>query len=132
MKRRSVQRAYENIRPDEAARERMLRNILDSSEIPPAGKDERLMREKMKPIVLVAIISAAILLMGCAVVIFGLQDLIIGVTSTYGYGEILDSEGNALVEKELMADVISLHGFINSPTYLAHQEWFEFSRFVYT
>ena len=30
MKRRSVQRAFENIRPDEEAKERMLRNILNS------------------------------------------------------------------------------------------------------
>ena len=31
MKRRSVQRAYEHIRPDDEARERMLQNILNSS-----------------------------------------------------------------------------------------------------
>ena len=46
MKRRSVQRAFENIRPDEEARDRMLRNILNSSEIPPAGKDESMKKRK--------------------------------------------------------------------------------------
>lgn len=57
MKRRSVRRAYENIRPDEAARERMLRNILDSSEIPPAGKDDTMKHKKMRPAVLAAVIA---------------------------------------------------------------------------
>lgn len=57
MKRRSVVRAYENIRPDEAAKERMLQNILHSSEISPAGKDERIMRKKMRPMVLVALVA---------------------------------------------------------------------------
>lgn len=68
MKRRSVQRAYENIRPNEQAKARMLQNIL-SSEIPPAGKDEMKMRTKMKPLVIAAIIGLMIFLMGCAVVI---------------------------------------------------------------
>jgi len=124
MKRRSVQHAYQNIRPDVEAKDRMLRNILLSSEISPAGKDERKMRKKMKPMVLVAIIASAIMLMGCAVYVLGLQDLKIGERTTYG--EILDSSGNVLKEQELTGDVISLHGFMNSPAYLAHQEWFEF------
>ena len=124
MKMRSVQRAYQNIRPDEEAKARMLQNILLSSEIPPAGKDERYMKKKMKPMVLVAIIAAAIMLMGCAVYVLGLQNLKIGERTTEG--EILDSEGNLLKEKEMTVDVISLHGLTDSPTYLAHQEWFEF------
>ena len=58
MKRRSVQRAYENIRPDEEARTRMLENILSaSSEIPPAGKDDTMKHKKMRPMVLVAIVA---------------------------------------------------------------------------
>lgn len=56
MKRRRFQRAYESIRPDEETKARMLKNILLSSEIPPAGKDERLMRKKMKPLVISAVI----------------------------------------------------------------------------
>lgn len=57
MKRRSVQRAYENIRPDEEARSRMLRNILDSSEISPAGKDDTMKHKKMRPAALVALVA---------------------------------------------------------------------------
>ena len=75
--------------------------------------------------VLVAIIAAAIMLMGCAIVALCLHDLKIGEVTT-GSGEILDSDGNVVLEREMTEDVISLHGFINSPTYLAHQEWFEF------
>ena len=123
MKRRSVVKAYDPIRPDEAARERMLKNIL-SSEISPAGKDERIMRKKMKPMVLVAIIAAAIMLMGSAVVVMSLRDVKIGEITTKG--DILDSQGNVLIASEVPQDYISLHGFINSPTYLAHQEWHEF------
>lgn len=66
MKRQSVQRAYENIRPDEEARSRMLRNILDSSEIPPAEKDDTMKHKKMRPILIAAIIAMAVLLMGSA------------------------------------------------------------------
>lgn len=124
MKKRSVQRAYQNIRPDEETKARMLQNILLSSEIPPAGKDERKMRKKMKPLVIAAVIGLMIVLMGCAVYVLGLQNLKIGERTTYG--EILDSSGNVLKEQELTGDVISLHGFMNSPAYLAHQEWFEF------
>ena len=64
MKRRSVQRAYQNIRPDEEAKNRMLNNILLSSEIAPAGKDEQKMRSKLGKIILIAAIIA---LMACTV-----------------------------------------------------------------
>ena len=60
MKRRSVQRAFENIRPDEEAKERMLRNILNSSEIPPAGKDKAIKMRKAWRFVLVAALIATL------------------------------------------------------------------------
>ena len=46
MKRRSVVKAYTPIRPDEEARQRMLNNILLSSEISPAGRDGRVKTRK--------------------------------------------------------------------------------------
>ena len=125
MKRRSIVRAYQNVRPDEEAKQRMLQNIRLSSEIPPAGKDERKMRRKMKPMVLVAIISLMIFLMGCAIVVLNLQDLKIGEL-TYTNGEILDSEGNVLKESYVTKDVISLQGIKDTPNQLAAQEWLEF------
>lgn len=57
MKRQKVQKAYENVRPDEEARARMLENILLSSGIPPAGKDDTMKHKKMRPLALVAIVA---------------------------------------------------------------------------
>ena len=125
MKRRSVQHAYENIRPDEGAKQRMLNNILLSSEISPAGKDEVRMRRKMKPMVLVAIIVAMVMLMGCAVVLYRLQDMKIG-EFTYHEDPYVDDFGNTVEPTKIVGEVMSLHGVMNSPTYLAHQEWFAF------
>lgn len=124
MKRQSVVRAYTNIRPDENARNRMLGQILHSSEISPAGKDERLMRKKMKPLVIAAIIALMVLMMGCAIIAMSLQDLKIGEWTSHG--GIQDSEGNVLIDKDEPLDMISIHGYVNSPVYRAHQEWFEF------
>lgn len=125
MKRQNIQKAYQRIRPDEEARSRMLNNILLSSEIPPAGKDERKMRRKMKPMVIAAIIALMVMLMGCAIVALSLQDMKIGDRIT-GYGEILDSDGNIIKKTDLISDVISLQGIQNTPAYLANQEWFQF------
>ena len=125
MERKEIQKAYQRIRPDEAAKERMLQNILSASEISPAGKDERIMRRKMKPVVIAALIGVMIILMGCAVAVLTLADMQIAEIR-YGGGQILDSDGNVVVEKDFTLDVISLHGYKDSPTYLAHQEWFAF------
>ena len=58
MNRQRIQRAYENVRPDEEIRERMLQNILsEASEISPAGKDDTMKHKKMRPAVLVAVIA---------------------------------------------------------------------------
>lgn len=126
MKRRSIVRAYEGICPDQRAKDRMLENIL-SSEISHAGKDERIMRKKMKPLVIAAIISLMIFLMGCAVVVMTLQDLKIG-EFTYINGEILDSDGNVLKESYVTKDVISLQGMKDTPNQQAAQEWLEFEQ----
>ena len=65
MKRQSIRNAYRDIRPDEEAKERMLQNILSaSSEISPAGKDEKTVRKNFGRILLIAAIIA---LMACTV-----------------------------------------------------------------
>ncbi len=120
MKRRSFEKAYQDIKPDEAARERMLRNILSSaSEIPLTGKDEIKMRSKMKPAVIAALIALMALLMGCAIVALNLQDMKIG--------DFLYSEDYYSAPEE-HRDVISLQGYGNSPGKLAAQEWYEFNQ----
>lgn len=125
MKRQSIQNAYRDIRPDGEAKERMLNNILLSSEIPPAGKDDTMKRRKMKPVLIAAVIALMVLLMGCAVIALSLQEMKIGEFVTRG--EILDSEGNVVKESEISKkDVISLQGHGNSPNILAAKEWYEF------
>lgn len=124
MKRRSVVKAFEPIRPNEEARDRMLKNILLSSEISPTGKDDMMKHKKRSPLLIAAIIALSILLMGSAAVVMSLRDVKIGEITTKG--DILDSQGNVLIEREVPQEYISLHGFIDSPTYLAHQEWHEF------
>lgn len=65
MKRQSIRNAYRDIRPDEETKERMLQNILSaSSEISPAGKDEKTVRKNFGRILLIAAIIA---LMACTV-----------------------------------------------------------------
>ena len=127
MKKRSVVNAYQNIRPDEEAKDRMLRNILLSSEISPAGKDERIMRKRTKPLVIAAIVGLMVFLMGCAVVVMNLEDLKIG-EYTHKHGDILDSEGNILLETYVTKDVISLQGMKDTPNQQAAQEWLEFEQ----
>lgn len=79
---------------------------------------------KTRPLLIAAIIALSILLMGSAWIMIRLQDLKIGEKTTYG--EVPGPDGNMVVEQEMTVDVISLHGFVDSPTYLAHQEWFKF------
>lgn len=111
MKRQSVVNAYRDIGPDKDARDRMLKNILLSSEISPAGKDDTMKRNKMKPLVIAAVIGLMVFLMGCAVVALSLQDLKIGN---------VDYAGETL-------DVLSLEGVQDTPAYLANQEWLAFT-----
>lgn len=60
MKRSVIQNAYQYIKPHEDSKERMLSQILLSSEISPAGKDERMVRKKIRPMVLVALIALTV------------------------------------------------------------------------
>lgn len=58
MNRQKLKEAYKSVRPDEEAKARMLQNILlQSSEIPPAGKDDTMKHKKMRPMVLVALVA---------------------------------------------------------------------------
>ena len=122
MKRQSVQKAYEPIRPDDEARARMLQNILSSaSEIPPAGKDDTMNRRKMRPLLIAAIIALSVLLMGSAIVALNLQDMRIGEFS-YTEDAYVDDFGNYVEATEIVLDVISLQGIKDSPNQLAAQE----------
>ena len=65
MKRQSVRNAYRNIRPNDEARERMLQNILRSSEISRLGKDEPMKGRSLNRL---WIIAAVVVLMAATVV----------------------------------------------------------------
>lgn len=123
MNKQKLYDAYENIRPSQAERDRMLERILLSSEISTAGKDETRMRKKMKPMVVAALIGLMTVLMGCAIVALSLREMKIADDYTPGY---YNDAGEWIEDQDGPRDVISLHGFLDSPTFLAHQEWFEF------
>ena len=80
MKRRSVVKAYDPIRPDAAARERMLNNIL-SSEISPAGKEKHVKTRKLGRFALVAAIIA--MLAGTAAMASGLRKVPVKETANF-------------------------------------------------
>lgn len=127
MKRWEIRRAYDNICPDAEAKNRMLEKILSAaSESTSYGKEKQMKQTNWKKLWLIAaVISVAVFLMGCAVILYTLEDLQIGEYQIKR-GEILDSEGNVVKEFYTVRDVISLQGIRNSPSQMAAQEWHEF------
>ena len=126
MEKQKIINAYAPVSPDEEARERMLLNILRSSENSLAGKDECKMRKKLRPVIIAAIVSLMILLMGCAILAWTLHDVKIGEINAPA--DIPDEQGNVKYEKGTPLDMVSIHGYAGSPGYLAQQEWFAFEQ----
>lgn len=127
MKRSDIKIAYDSIRPDADAKRRMLDNVLSAASAgTPGGKEIRMKRTNMRKIWLVAaVIGLMVFLMGCAVVLFTLQDMQIG-EYTYTQSRYIDGDGEKVPAKEVTKDVISLQGIKGSPSQLAAQEWHEF------
>lgn len=125
---KNIRDAYNEITPDEESRKRMLKRILSAaSEAPPAGKDTTMKQWKKKPVLITAIVCLMVLLMGCAVVLFTLQDLQIG-EYTYTQPRHFDENGEKVPETEVTRDVISLQGIKGSPSQQAAMEWYEFEQ----
>lgn len=80
MKRRSVTQAFDPVRPDAAARERMLNHIL-SSEISPAGKEKPMKTRRLGRFVLVAAIIG--MLAGTAAMASGLRKVPVKETANF-------------------------------------------------
>ena len=78
-----------------------------------------------RPLVIAALISLMVLLMGCAWVVMNLEQLKLGEYS-YTAPRYIDEEGNKIPETEKFMDVFSLQGVAGSPEQLAAKEWFEF------
>lgn len=74
-------------------------------------------------LVLAAIISLMVFLLGCAVVMLRLQDLKIGEDTGTRYQ---DENGDFIQPTEVTRDVISLRGYKDSANYSATKEWYEF------
>ena len=93
---------------------------LEQEEFPRSAGGKRF----RKPLLIAAIITLMLFLMGCAVVALNLQDLKIGEVTRTQYEH--DAEGNPVSKQEVTLDVISVQGVSGSANFLAAQEWLEF------
>lgn len=79
-------------------------------------------RNVHKMVLIAAIVSLMVLLLGCAVVALNLNDLKLGEL-TYNQPRYIDENGNKIPETEKTLDLISLQGIAGSPEFMAAQEW---------
>lgn len=127
MKRQQIYDAFDAIRPDQAAKDRMLANILSASGPQPAGKDVTMKGYLKKSLLIAAVLTLAIALMGCAVVLMRLNDLQIA-EETYRENAHYERDGTKVPAQEKSRTVTSLQGIAGSKNQLAAQEWYEFEQ----
>lgn len=117
MTRKYIREAYDAVAPTSEEKAKMLHAIL--SAVPnekPLRKEVNMKKYTKKPLVLAALVTLMVFLMGCAVVGLTLQDMKLDQHEGYaGPGETTK-----------VWDVISLQGVVGSPEYQANQEWREF------
>lgn len=81
-------------------------------------------RTLKRPLLIAAIISLMLFLMGCAVVYaLRLQDMSIGKET---YTQYFDDQGRAIEPTEKERDVITIYGHSGDPIQLALTEWYQF------
>lgn len=120
MTKQTIQRAYETVHPDDAARERMLEKLLSASTRLPE-RECKLYKQAWK---IAVVIAAALCMIGCAAVyVLRLQDMKIAETTGTKY---YNAKGELAEPTEVTKNVLSMHGLSGTPTYLAHQEWYVF------
>lgn len=86
-------------------------------------REKRPVRRNVHKLVLIAaIVSLMVLLLGCAVVMLNLNDMKIG-EFTHSVPRYIDKNGEMVYSDEISGDVISLQGMEGNPEYLAAQEW---------
>lgn len=128
MKRQQIYDAFDSVRPDPAAKERMLQNILsEASGSQPAGKDVTMKGYLKKSLLIAAVMILAVALMGCAVVLMRLSDLQIA-EETYTENAHYERDGTKVPAQEKSRTVTSLQGIVGSKNQLAAQEWYEFEQ----
>ena len=89
-------------------------------------KDARPGRRSVHKIVLIAaVVSLMVMLLGCAVVMRNLRDMAI---ADYPVTQPYDETGERVETTEKTMTVISLGGYKDSTEYLAAKEWYEFTQ----
>ena len=119
MNRSEIRRAYDSVRPDDGARERMLENILSAVSVEQTvvrrGKaNTRLLRRTL----CLAAVIALLLALGITAYAagwFGLRDAVIG--------RFVVNDG---IDQDYYAQFMSLQGYSDSPEFLALCEWQSF------
>lgn len=91
-----------------------------------ATGEKRPARRNVHKIVLIAaVVSLMVLLLGCAIVALNLNDLKMEEIS-YTHPLYVDQEGDMVYSTEIVLDVISLQGMENTPEFQAAKEWFDY------
>ncbi len=141
MQRQDIFEAYERVKPDRAAKERMLENIwalAEDEDLMKRERKENIMKKQEKRrakkvyygaaaaavLMLVPITAAAGHLLGLWNLGIGKQKVDIPVKTVEGE-DILTPEGNVQLQEQEV-DMISLQGMAGSPEHMAAMEWQEF------
>lgn len=119
MNRSEIRRAYDSVRPDDGARERMLENILSAVSVEQtvvrrSKANTRLLRRAL----CLAAVIALLLALGITAYAagwFGLRDAVIG--------RFVVNDG---IDQDYYAQFMSLQGYSDSPEFLALCEWQSF------
>lgn len=82
-------------------------------------------RTLRRPLLIAALIALMLLLVGCTALIWNLRQMRIAEIHNEEM-TFVDFHGNLATSPEYSYEVFSLHGLQGTPTYLAHQEWFDF------
>lgn len=123
MENREIHDAYERVRPDGAAKKRMLAHILASAEVERAAARTR-PNIRLKRL----LIAAAILAVGLCLAAFGyMADFFRLKDANMGQEELaipeVNESGGSITYDTVIRDTVSFQGFSGSPEFQACAEW---------
>ena len=129
MNRQQIYDAFDNLRPDQTTKDRMLQNILSSSDSQPAGKDVSMKKyNRRRPLLVAAMVAMMLLLVGCAAaVVMNLNSLTIKEES-YVENAHYERDGSKVPATEKTRNVVSLQGIQGSKNQKAAREWYEYTQ----
>lgn len=121
---KEIYNAYETIKPDADAKERMLAHILEAADAPNTGKEPNMKKQKKNyKFQIAAALAFAIIIPAAAAYatnLFGLQNMHLGKATVADF----DESTSEITEREV--DLISLQGVADSPEAKACAEWTAF------